>query len=49
MDFTDFCLVYIAGKLNLNVRVIIDRHFSIYRVQEKRKFKIILSLSNSRQ
>ena len=43
MDFADSCLVYIAEKLNLNTIATIDRDFSIYRIQGRRKFKIILS------
>ena len=43
MDFADSCLVYLAEKLNLNTIATIDRDFSIYRIKERRKFKIILS------
>lgn len=43
MDFADSCLVYLAEKLNLNTIATIDRDFSIYRIQGRRKFKIILS------
>ena len=43
MDFADSCLVYLAEKLNLNSIATIDRDFTIYRIQGKRKFKIILS------
>jgi predicted nucleic acid-binding protein len=43
MDFADSCLVYIAEKLNLNTIATIDRDFTIYRIQGRRKFKIILS------
>ena len=43
MDFADSCLVYLAEKLNLNTIATIDRDFTIYRIQGKRKFKIILS------
>jgi len=43
MDFADSCLVYLAEKLNLNTIATIDRDFSIYRIQGRRKFIIILS------
>ena len=43
MDFADSCLVYLAEKLGLDTIATIDRDFSIYRIQGKRKFKIILS------
>ena len=43
MDFADSCLVYLAEKLNLNSIATIDRDFTIYRIQGRRKFKIILS------
>jgi predicted nucleic acid-binding protein len=41
MDFADSCLVYIAEKLKLNTIATIDRDFSIYRIQGRRKFQII--------
>ncbi len=43
MDFADSCLVYLAEKLNLNTIETIDRDFTIYRIQGRRKFKIVLS------
>ena len=43
MDFADSCLVYLAEKLSLNTIATIDRDFTIYRIQGRRKFKIILS------
>lgn len=43
MDFADSCLVYLAEKMSLNTIATIDRDFSIYRIQGRRKFKIILS------
>lgn len=43
MDFADSCLVYIAEKLKLNTIATIDRDFTIYRIQGRRKFQIILS------
>ena len=43
MNFADSCLVYLAEKLNLNTIATIDRDFTIYRIQGRRKFKIILS------
>lgn len=42
MDFADSCLVYLAEKLNLNTIATIDRDFTIYRIQGRKKFKIIL-------
>lgn len=43
MDFADSCLVYLAEKLNLHTIATIDRDFTIYRIQGRKKFKIILS------
>jgi len=43
MDLADSCLVYLAEKMNLNTIATIDRDFTIYRIQGRRKFKIILS------
>lgn len=43
MDFADACLVYAAEKLDINTIATIDRDFSIYRVNNKKKFKLILS------
>ncbi|MBU0480272.1 MAG: PIN domain-containing protein [Proteobacteria bacterium] len=43
MDFADSCLVYLAEKLDLNTVATIDRDFSVYRIQGRRKFKIVLS------
>lgn len=43
MDFADSCLVYLAEKLNLNTIATIDRDFTIYRIQGRRKFKIMLA------
>ena len=43
MDFADSCLVYLAEKLNLNTIATIDRDFTIYRIQGRKKFKTILS------
>ncbi len=43
IDFADSCLVYLAEKLNLNTIATIDRDFTIYRIQGRKKFKIILS------
>ncbi len=43
MDFADSCLVYLAEKLNLNTIATIDRDFTIYRIQGRRKFKMVLS------
>ena len=44
MDFADSCLVYLAEKLDLNTIATIDQNFTIYRINGRRKFKIILSL-----
>ncbi|MCP4681296.1 MAG: pilus assembly protein, partial [Desulfobacterales bacterium] len=43
MDFADSCLVYLAEKLDLNTIATIDRDFTIYRIQGRRKFKTVLS------
>ena len=43
MDFADSCLVYLAEKLNLITIATIDRDFTVYRIQGKRKFKMVLS------
>ena len=43
MDFADSCLVYLAEKLNLNTIATIDRDFTIYRINGRRKFEVILS------
>jgi predicted nucleic acid-binding protein len=43
MDFADSCLVYLAEKMNLNTIATIDRDFSNYRINGRRKFRIILS------
>lgn len=43
MDFADSCLVYLAEKLNINTIATIDRDFTVYRIQGRRKFKTILS------
>jgi len=43
MDFADSCLVYLAEKLHLDTVATIDRDFTIYRIQGKKKFKVILS------
>jgi len=43
MDFADSCLVYLAEKLNLNTIATIDRDFTIYRIQGRRRFKMVLS------
>ena len=42
MDFADSCLVYLAEKYNLETIVTIDRDFTIYRINGKKKFKTIL-------
>lgn len=43
MDFADSCLVCLAEKLTINKIATIDRDFTIYRIQGRRKFKIIFS------
>ena len=43
MDFADSCLVHLAEKLNLNTIATIDRYFTIYRIQGRGKFKMVLS------
>jgi len=43
MDFADSCLVYLAEKLSIYTIATIDRDFTIYRIQGKKKFKTILS------
>jgi len=43
MDFADSCLVYLAETLGLDTIATIDRDFSIYRINGKKKFKIVLS------
>ena len=41
MDFADSCLVYLAEKMNLNTIATVDRDFTIYRLNGKKKFKTI--------
>jgi len=41
MDFADACLVYLAEELKIDKILTIDRDFSIYRIRERKKFKII--------
>jgi len=43
MDFADSCLVFLAERLNLNTIATIDRDFSVYRIQGRKKFKVVLS------
>ncbi len=43
MDFADACLVYLAEQLDLDRVATMDRYFSIYRINGRKKFKIILS------
>jgi len=42
MDFADSGLVYLAEKFSIYTIATIDRDFSIYRIQRKKKFKTIL-------
>jgi len=43
MDFADSCLVFLAEQYNLNTIATIDRDFSVYRIQGRKKFKIVFS------
>ncbi len=43
MDFADSCLVYLAEKLSINTIATVDRDFSIYRINGRKQFKVILS------
>lgn len=43
MDFADSCLVFLAEQLRLDTIATIDRDFTIYRIEGKRKFKNALS------
>jgi predicted nucleic acid-binding protein len=43
MDFADSCLVYLAEKLGLDAVATVDRDFSIYRINGRKKFKMALS------
>ncbi len=43
MDFADSCLVYLAKKLGLNTIATIDRDFTVYRINGRKKFNVILS------
>lgn len=43
MDFADACLVYLGEKLNINEIATIDRDFSVYRIEGKKKFKLIFN------
>ena len=43
MDFADSCLVFLAEQIKVDTIATIDRDFSIYRINGKRKFKTILS------
>ena len=43
MDFADSCLVFLAEQLKLDTIATIDRDFTIYRINGRRKFKIALS------
>jgi len=43
MDFADSCLVFLAEQIKIDTIATIDRDFSIYRINGKRKFKTILS------
>lgn len=43
MDFADSCLVLLAEKLEITSIATIDRDFSIYRINGKKRFNTILS------
>lgn len=43
MDFADSCLVLLAEKLGIDTIATIDRDFSIYRINDRKTFKNILS------
>ncbi len=43
MDFADSCSVYLAEKFSLNTIATIDRDFTIYRIEGRKKFKVVLS------
>ena len=43
MDFADSCLVLLAEKLRITSIATIDRDFSIYRINGKKRFNTILS------
>lgn len=43
MDFADSCLVYLAEQLGIDRVATIDRDFSIYRINGRKKFKTVLS------
>lgn len=43
MDFADSCLVHLAEQLVIDTVATIDRDFSIYRINDRKKFKIVLS------
>lgn len=42
MDFADSCLVFLAETLRLDTIATIDRDFTIYRIEGKKKFKNVL-------
>jgi predicted nucleic acid-binding protein len=43
MDFADSCLVYLAEKLNIVAIATVDRDFTVYRINGKKAFKVMLS------
>jgi uncharacterized protein len=43
MDFADSCLVLLAEKLEISSIATIDRDFSVYRINGKKRFTTILS------
>jgi predicted nucleic acid-binding protein len=43
MDFADSCFVHLAEQLGIDTVATIDRDFSIYRINGRKKFNIALS------
>lgn len=43
MDFADSCLILLAEKLGITTIATIDRDFSIYRINGKKRFRTVLS------
>ncbi len=43
MDFADCCLVFLAEKLELDTIATIDRDFTVYRINGRKKFKLLLN------
>lgn len=43
MDFADSCLVYLAEQLHIDTVATIDRDFTVYRIDGKKPFNILIS------